>query len=123
MLVKDSYRNIDEGSSKHLEKIFDEIYEEFVEVIGLSSKYIERLDTRVHIAKLKAQYLETGDRKLLNHINVAENSIKEEVEAAALKLREVVVHIEKMQGVRVKATEVTVAEFFEYIKVLKWQTR
>lgn len=115
----ESYRDIDIDTSKDLEAKWEEIYEEFIEEFGISENYKEMLERKVNICNLKNDYVQSGDRVILNYIKLEEKLLKDYEVKEEITFREMVNKIEKHQGVILNAKEITVAKFFSYLNTLK----
>lgn len=97
------------------------IYDEYLSEFGISKNFEEILSKKKQIALLKADYITKNDRVLLNFINVEENALKSLYESTekGSTFRESLVHLEKMQGIKINTREITVADYYNYLRSIK----
>jgi hypothetical protein len=110
--------NIECENNQQLEKLWEDIYNEFINMFGISPEYKKIKRIKIKIANLKSDYLITGDRMILNHINVEENMLKAIIEASpeGVSFREGLIEIEKKTRVKQYAKKITVADFHNYLR-------
>lgn len=114
-------RKVEIVNTKELEDLWGNIYDEYIKEFGLGRDYLEIKSSKERIAKLKADYIIKEDRLLLNHINVEENALKS-LYGSNLNsgsFRDSLVHLEKMQGIKIKTKEITVADYYNYLRSIK----
>lgn len=117
-----SYRKVEQDKSKNLLDLWEDIYNEFIEEFDFSAGYKNLIDKKKRLANLQNQYIQTGNRLLLNSIRIAQVHIDEdekEAEGSNLELRDAIKEIEKHQGIKMNVREVTVADFYTYMKTMK----
>lgn len=105
-------------NNEFLELLWVKIYNEYLKEFGLTSEYknIKKIERK--IAMLKADFIITGRRTILNFINIEEialKAIKTDLKTGS-SLRKNIMHIEKMQGVPKSAKTITVSDYFHYLK-------
>ena len=73
------------------------------------------------IADLQADYIIKEDRLLINNINIEKNHLKTlyETSKKGTSFRESLVHLEKMQGIKIRTKEITVADYYNYLRSIK----
>ena len=116
----DSYRKIEKEVTNELQDLWQTIYDEYLEEFGLSKEYIEHLNKKKEIARLKKEYILTGDRNILNLIDIEEAELIDSyTKTESQEFESVVVGIEKMQGIRIDPKKITVYQYNNYIRNLK----
>lgn len=104
-----------------LERRWSSIYDEYLEEFGLSKEYKDILKAKRKIANLQADYIIKGDRILLNFINIEKNALESMYESTkkGSSFRDSLVHLEKMQGIKINTKEITVADYYNYLRSIK----
>jgi len=71
----------------------------------------------------ECEYLETGNRKLLNDINILEAKIRELMNTGKNEISsgELLQVLSKFQGYRIDVKTITVGEYFDLINIYKKQ--
>ena len=113
--------NVKCENTKELETIWAGIYDEYLSEFGLSDEYKDILKIKRRIAMFQADYIEKEDRILLNYINIEKNAL-ESMYGATTKgssFRDSLVHLEKMQGIKINTKEITVADYYNYLRSIK----
>lgn len=103
-----------------LASIWANIYNEYLLEFGLSEKYNDILNLKRQIAIKQAEYIITNDRILLTYINLDKENLKVLTKpiAKVSNFRENIINIEKIQGVKINPMNITVLEYFNYLKHL-----
>jgi hypothetical protein len=115
-----SYRNIKKEHTESLERLWFEIYNEFIEEFGLSKRYLELLEAKKTIANLKNQYIQTGDRSILNEIEIEEIDFNNEFEKKdEVRFESVVMALEKRQSFSIDPKTITVYKYNNYLRTFK----
>lgn len=105
---------------KELEAAFENINGEFIDTFGISEDFRKILDLRREITWLKVDMMETGDKSLQNFIDMRESDLREVINGTrGDDYMEVKAHVEKFMGFKMNDKEVTVREYYTYIKVIK----
>ncbi len=104
-----------------LEKRWALIYDEYLNEFGLSDEYKEILNVKRKIANLQADYIIKGDRVILNFINIEKNALESlyDTSKKGSSFRESLVHLEKMQGIKINTKQITVADYYNYLRSIK----
>ncbi len=104
-----------------LEKRWALIYDEYLNEFGLSDEYKEILNVKRKIANLQADYIIKGDRVILNFINIEKNALESlyDTSKKGSSFRESLVHLEKMQGIKINTKKITVADYYNYLRSIK----
>ena len=108
-------------NTKELETIWGNIYDEYLSEFGLSDEYKEILKVKRKIATLQADYIIKENRLTLNYINIEKNAL-ESLYGDTVKgssFRDSLVHLEKMQGIKINTKEITVADYYNYLRSIK----
>lgn len=116
----DNYRKLEVDEGQVLIDIWHEIYNEYLDEFGLSKEYLDMLEHKKRIARMKNEFIQTDNRSLLNFIKI------EEMELAAtfdktegLSFEQVVVGIERIQRQHIDVKKITVYQYNNYIRTLK----
>ena len=69
----------------------------------------------------QADYIEKEDRILLNYINIEQNALESMYDTTkkGSSFRDSLVHLEKMQGIKINTKEITVADYYNYLRSIK----
>ncbi len=104
-----------------LEELWGTIYDEYLQEFGLSKEYKEILAAKRKIANLQADYIIKGDRVILNFINIEKNALESLYDntKGGSTFRDSLVHLEKMQGIKINTKEITVADYYNYLRSIK----
>ena len=104
-----------------LERRWAAIYDEYLNEFGLSQEYKEILKVKRKIANLQADYIIKGDRIILNYINIEKNALESLYDSSkgGSSFRESLVHLEKMQGIKINTKQITVADYYNYLRSIK----
>ena len=100
-------------------KVWDEIYDQYLDYFGIGEKYIEYMRKRITIGKLIADQIVTENRTLNTHIRARKRELedfkKENMKGDFTQTHAAVV---KHMGQRVNLKETTVKEFYSYVKLM-----
>ena len=118
-----SYRNIELDSSATLEKLWVDIYDEYLEEFGLSDEYKEIIRRKKSIARMKNEFIMTDNRSLLNFITIEEMELETILgNSGGMSFESVVVGIEKIQGIKLIAKNITVYDYNNYLRTINNQS-
>ena len=108
-------------NNHELECLWSKIYDEYLIEFGLSQEFKEIIAQKKKIADLQADYIIKEDRLLINNINIEKNHLKTlyETSKKGTSFRESLVHLEKMQGIKIRTKEITVADYYNYLRSIK----
>lgn len=108
-------------NTKELEIIWSTIYDEYLKEFGLSEEYKEILKIKRRLAMYQADYIVKEDRILLNYINIEQNALESMYDTTkkGSSFRDSLVHLEKMQGIKINTKEITVADYYNYLRSIK----
>ena len=115
-----SYRNIKKEHTESLERLWFEIYNEFIEEFGLSKRYLELLEAKKNIATLQLEFVRTGERSILNEIEIEQIDLANEFESKdEMSFESVVTAIEKRQSLPLDAKKISVYKYNNYLRTFK----
>jgi hypothetical protein len=109
-------------NDKILNKLWEDIYNEYLGEFGLSDNYEEILKQKKKIASLQADYLITGDRILINYVNIEKEQLKvltKRDKTKDITFREGIAQLEKSQGFKINTRQLSVADYYNYLISLK----
>jgi len=112
---------VDCENNLELETLWGRIYDEYLHEFGLSKEYQDILKLKRKIANLQADYIVKGDRMVLNYINIEKNALESlyDTSKKGSTFRESLIHLEKMQGIKINTMEITVADYYNYLRSIK----
>ena len=114
-------KKVNVENNQELECLWSKIYDEYLIEFGLSEQFKEIINIKKKIAQLQADYIIKQDKVLVNFINVEKNNLKQVYETSkqGSTFRESLVHLEKMQGIKINTREITVADYYNYLRSIK----
>lgn len=94
------------------------LYNEYLERYGVAAQTEEYLKRKVHLTKLRYQYILSNDVFLLNNIKVAEIELKtlDPSKHEGMDTTEILIHLSKWLGYRVDTKLISVVEFKKMIE-------
>jgi len=101
-------------------KVAEMLQSEFIDVFGIDKGYSEILKKEIEIELLRIKISKTGDKSHQIFIEIAEREL--EVLTAPLKDKKInsnTIHIEKYMGFKLNSKEITVFEYYSYIKAIE----
>lgn len=109
------YVNRDAKSTKYDEIIWLKLYNEYLERFGIGEGLEYFLKLKIHLVKLRLQFIQTNDLFLLNQIKVAEAQMisADPSKLQGMTTQQCLVHLSKWMGTIVRAKEITIVEFKE----------
>ena len=109
------YVNRDAKSTQYDQIIWLKLYNEYLERFGIGEGLEYFLKLKIHLVKLRLQFIQTNDLFLLNQIKVAEAQMisADPSKLQGMTTQQCLVHLSKWMGAIVKAKEITIVEFKE----------
>jgi len=101
---------------KALEDAWEKINDEYLQCFGISEEMEKSLNDKRLAALSKAEYLITGKRHHLTHAEVYEADSKVKKKDTKIDIENTCVKLTKFYGVRIKSNELTVSEYYNFIK-------
>jgi len=102
------------------EDVLDLLQNEFIEVFGIDENYSRYLKKQIEIELLKIKIAKTGDKSHQIFIDMLEVELEDVTKREEGKnLRNNTIAIEKYMGFKLTAKEVTVYEYYSYVKALE----
>lgn len=94
-------------------KAFEVIYDKYIKKYGLGKLYDEYLELKKTIALLELSYVETGDKFILNQIQIEQVNLKalEPTSEGGMSIGQIVVHLSKWMGDWINKKKITVEEY------------
>ena len=97
---------------------WEKIEEEFFNQIGYSEKYFEILRLKVDLAKTKVIYYKSDNRALKTLIEVKKAKLQQAVSVEVGSTFDLMTaQVSKFMGFRIDVKEVSVLEFYNYLKL------
>lgn len=117
-----NYRKIKKDKSPTLQQLWEDIYNEYIDEFGLSKQYVDLLERKKKLARLKNEFILTDNRSLLNFIKIEQMELDASFDkSAGMSFESVVIGIEKIQKISIKTKEITVYEYNNYLRTLTQQ--
>ncbi len=106
--------------TEHADKVLTELQNEFFETFGIDENYASYLKKQIEIELLRIKIAKTGDRSHEVFINMLEIELEEVTKKEKGKnLNDNTIAIEKYMGIKLTTKEVTVYEYYSYIKSIE----
>ena len=116
LMVKDKRGKYDEAKAR--EK-YAKIQEEFIDYFGISETYEKSLNLKKSIVSLNIEIALTGNKFLRNFVKEAEIELNQlSGNADKVDPIETKIHLEKYLGFRLNEKEISVKEYYTYLKVM-----
>lgn len=98
---------------------YQRLQDDMIDTFGISEDYTQILNAKIRIEKMYAKMLSSGDKSQQLLITIEEIEL-EKLEKMPTKtdLQESLYQIEKIQGVRYPAKEITVYDFYKLAKLV-----
>lgn len=111
---------INASQKGELDKAWEALYNEYVNVFGLGEQFKRALEMQVSIALLKLKKITTGDENIQTFIDVKSLQLAEmQKNNKGGDIYKAKKAIEKKMGIRIPLAEVSVREFYSYLRDLK----
>ena len=95
------------------------MYDQYIEEFGLSKEYIDLLENKKAIAILKNEFIHTGDRGLLNNIEMEEMELISNFDKGeTIRFESVVAGLEKHFRREIDIKTITVYKYNNYLRTL-----
>ena len=115
-MVKDKKGKFDKSTAL---KKYEQLYDQYINEFGFGESFEKNLLLRSNIVSLKIEKAVTGNNFLNNFIRQAEIDLKDSMTMAnRVSITETKVHVEKYVGFRLNEREVSVRDFYTYLKVM-----
>lgn len=115
---------LSEKNTKKVEKIWREIYAEFIDRFGFSESFAEIIQKKKAIALLQIDKVLTGDKSIQTLINIEQiqldKMLGDNIKSDFLSIK---TSIERSLRFHLDMQKVSVAEFYSYIQVIKTSSR
>jgi len=101
---------------KALEDAWEKINDEYLQCFGISEEMETTLENKRLAALAKCEYLITGERHHLTFAEIHEESAKIETKKIKVDIENNLAKLTKFYGVRLRSNELTVREYYNFIK-------
>ena len=101
---------------KALEDAWEKINDEYLQAFGISEEMETTLENKRLAALAKCEYLITGERHHLTFAEIHEESAKIETKKIKVDIENNLAKLTKFYGVRLRSNELTVREYYNFIK-------
>ena len=116
LLLKDII-TIDENDFEYLYECWQIIYNEYIEMFGLSDEFLDDLNNQIQLANYKAEFIISGDRYLRTLIKIEEEKIEEDLKGTSkpMELEMLLAKMSKYYGFKLESKELTVTQYYSYL--------
>jgi hypothetical protein len=106
--------------TKHAPVIFDELYSDFIRTFGVSENYKQYLDKITEIEVAEIDMALTGDLSMETFIDIMKVELEDiKLSTSGSSYIDSAIVVEKSMGFKLNPKEVTVFEYYSYIKSLE----
>lgn len=117
LLVK---RRLTTRLTEQLQKVWENIYNEYLSEFGFSDDFISIKQKEVEIAMLKLQFIMDGDRSHDTFIEIAEIELNDLKEGSGKSdFMQTKIAIERTYKFQINMAKTSIREFYSYLKHLK----
>ena len=112
---------IDANDFQKLFDVWNSIYNQYIEMFGLSEEFLADLNNQIELANYKAEFIITGDRYFLTLIKIEEAKIavdKSENDKP-FELEILLAKMSKYYGFKLESKELTVVQYYSYLNTVK----
>lgn len=106
------------GTAKALASAWEKIIDEYIKEIGLPDSYVAYLSHMRRYAKFVHDAFLKGQKHLLNFAEIERAKAMQNVGAESGTFMEGIAKVSKAVGFRIDPNQVTVSEYYAYIKTL-----
>ena len=119
LLKEDCYTN--EEKINKLFQTWESIYNEYIDIFGLSEEFLEDLNQQVELANYKADFVITGNKYLKTMIKIHEDKFNSEkkAESKEIELEILLARMSKYYGFKLESKELTVVQYYSYLNTVK----
>lgn len=107
------YVNFDKVARENDAQKWIDLYNQYLEIFGLGEDMENYLNAKIHLARLRLQYLETGDGMILNYIAIEEGNVSnlDPSKFVGMTIDQCLVHLSKWMGQMIQKKAITIVEF------------
>lgn len=111
---------ITKALAKKLTQVWENIYDEYIKEFGWSNEYIEIQEKEIEVRQLVLEHIKTEDRVLLTEIQIARQELSAmQAKQSKGNFTKNKHAIEKSMGFHLNLKEVSIREFYDYLKALR----
>jgi hypothetical protein len=112
---------INESDFERLFKVWEGLYNEYMDRFGLSEEFKDNLRLQVEIANLKARLVITGQRHLRTQIKIKEEEFlaNSPSDKPPVELETLLAKMSKYYGFKLESKELTVTQYYSYLNTVK----
>lgn len=104
--------------SKALNKVWVELQDQYFEEFGIDDTFRKRIRLMKEVIKLNDEFIQTGDRFLLNLIHIAETDIKSTQQIVGMKFYDMLDKVMTSKKMHINPKEYTVIQWYYTLKNL-----
>tara|TARA_R110000796_G_scaffold78436_1_gene174878 strand:+ start:139 stop:612 length:474 start_codon:yes stop_codon:yes gene_type:complete len=96
------------------------IYNQYIDMFGLSEEFLEDLNNQIELANYKAEFVISGNRYYRTLIRVKEDQIKNDskIDNKPIELEMLLARMSKYYGFKLESKELTVAQYYSYLNTV-----
>lgn len=111
-------------SIEKLNKLWDNLNDEYIDLIGLPENMENNLKARQKAAIYKARFIIEGKRHFLTHADIELQKVKEEkIKKDSVSLEENLGRLSKFMGFKLSGMKTMTTEYYNYLKIATDGTR
>jgi len=124
LVITKNYKSLELENDPRLMDRWKELYDQYIGEFGIHDKYQDYLRQKIKIAKLQVQHIVKDDRTKEPLIANAENTLEQMLqEKEKIRYADVVVSIQRFLGFHINTREISVFEYYHYLKNLERFTK
>lgn len=108
---------------KYLEKVWKDLYHEYVKQFGYSDTFVEQMEKRREIAMMKIRMMVNEDRSINTFIRIAEKELEEMESDGNMDFFTGKSLLEKSLGFHIDVHKVSVAEYYSHFQVINKENK
>lgn len=90
-----------------------DLYNQYLAMFGLGEELEKWLNIKIHLTELRLQFVQSGDKMLLNYIKIAEQDMNklDPTRIEGMTINQCLVHLNKWMGQWINKKQITIVEF------------
>ena len=121
LLIKGEIPEVDAKQFHELFEAWEEIYNQYIEIFGLSEEFLEDLNNQIELANYRAEFIISGDRYFRTLIKVHEERMSHDKKGneKEIELEILLAKMSKYYGFKLESKELTVVQYYSYLETVK----
>ena len=107
---------IDADDFQYLFNVWEVIYNQYIDMFGLSEEFLEDLNSQIQLANYKAEFVISGNRFLKTLIKIEEEKmVSNRNVSKPIELEMLLAKMSKYYGFKLESKELTVVQYYSYL--------